>query len=90
MTTITLKLPEHLMEQALQFAEERETTVDIFLESALADYLEELQDVADAKEQSRQYEAGEIEGISWEQFRTELLAMEDMRPFLEEDDEEIE
>jgi predicted transcriptional regulator len=43
MTTITLKLPEHLMEQTVQFAEERDTAVNAFLESTLADYLEELQ-----------------------------------------------
>jgi predicted transcriptional regulator len=90
MTTITLKLPEHLMEQAVQFAEERDTAVDAFLESALADYLEELQDIADAKEQSRRYEVGEIKGVQWEVFRAELLAMEDMQPFLEDDNGETE
>lgn len=88
MTTITLKLPEHLMEQAMQFAEAQDTAVDTFLESALADYLEELQDIADATEQSRQYDAGEIEGVSWKEFRAELLAMEDMQRLEDNNEDE--
>lgn len=89
MTTFTINLPEHLAEQATRQAEQQGTPVDTFLSDAIADFLEELEDIAEMTELSRQYDAGEIKAIPWEVARARLMAKEDMQDFLANEENEV-
>lgn len=90
MTTITLTLPEEAVKQASQFAEERDTTPNALLEAAVLNYLEELADLAEARESSRQLRSGEVKAIPWEEVKARLIASPDMAEYahLIEGDEE--
>lgn len=81
MTTITLTFPEHIVEQANQFAEAREITTNALLEEAVLEYLEELADLAEARESSRQIKSGEVRTIPWAQVKADLLADPEMAEY---------
>lgn len=90
MTTITLTLPEHIIERANQFAEERDITTNTLLETAVLEYLEELADLAEVRESSRQIKSGEIKTIPWSQVKAELLADPEMAEYAHLIEEESE
>jgi predicted transcriptional regulator len=83
MTTITLTLPDHAVEQAQQFARERDITATAFLEAALLDYLEELEDLEEARMRSAELKSGAVTPRSWEAVKARQLAKPDMAEYRE-------
>lgn len=83
MTTITLTLPDHAVAQAQQFARERDMTATALLEAALLDYLEELEDLEEARTSSAELKSGAVTPRSWEDIKARQPAKADMAEYRE-------
>jgi predicted DNA-binding protein len=76
MTTLTIELPEELRDQAERAAQEQGASVDELVRELLAEYLEELEDIAEARQVLARIESGESKPIPWEEAKAQLEEME--------------
>lgn len=77
MTTITLTLPDHAMEQAQQFARVQNTTATTLLEAVILDYLEEMEDLEEARLSSEALKSGTVTPVPWDLVKARQLAKAD-------------
>jgi RHH-type transcriptional regulator, rel operon repressor / antitoxin RelB len=64
MTTLIIELPEELRDQAERAAQEQGASVDELVRELLAEYLEELEDLAEARQIVARIESGEARTYS--------------------------
>lgn len=72
--TVILQLSPEMVELAQELADERDTNINALLSQVVAEYLEEQEDLADARERVRLLQEGKTQTRSWADVRAELLA----------------
>ncbi|HEX8681124.1 MAG TPA: DUF6290 family protein [Ardenticatenaceae bacterium] len=71
MSALTIHLPDELRQRAQALAAARGETVEALAQEALEEYLEELEDIEEAREILARIDSGEVETIAWEKVRAE-------------------
>ena len=76
MNMTAIQVPEALHQRAQAAAAQQGESVEALVETFLEEYVEELNDVAEAMEIIGRIKRGEEEAIPWEQVKAELAELE--------------
>lgn len=76
---MTIQLPPRMAERVQEIAEGRGMDVNAFALEVFQEYLEDLEDIKEAHEQTARLARGETHLISMEEVHAEIMAMDDMQ-----------